>query len=163
MLESQDMNFLIVGPGGTGPRWDNPKVAMFEEYEREQAIIEAERQARLAELHRLERLPFEELTAEQCIIVHGSDYPLCPGATPVADIFPEHGVGVPPLYSDPTLPLHDPGPWGQRVDTIIEQQGPGLTMLATGQYPYDPLIGKAPSAGEGNQGLGLVLGALFLL
>lgn len=154
-------------PGGGGPSQavtsGNLKAAMAEEYERQQAIIEAERAARRAEARRLESLPFAELTPAQCIIVHGSDYPLCPGATPVADLFPEHGDGVPALYSDPDITT--PQQWAETVEEIIITSEPlptpEIVEPTNGQTNgLMSAIGGTPGEGAG---MGLATLAILLL
>lgn len=152
-----DIQIDINGHGGAVSGRANPKVAMLEEYERQQAIIEAERAARQAELRRLEALPFEELSTAQCIIVHGSDYPLCPGATPVADLFPEHGGGVPALYSDPDAD------WDPTVEEIIRVSEPFPTP-DIGQPANGQMIAiGGPAGGTPGQGAGMGLATLAVL
>ena len=126
---------------------------------REKDELRLSRQARLDELRRLEALPFSELTGAQCIIVHGSDYPLCPGAAPVADLFPEHGGGVPALYSDPSI---TPEQWPGVVEEIIKVSGPLPISLTDIVGPELPMSAQAGQLGSG-AGLGLSILAILLL
>lgn len=158
-FESQEANFPYVGPGGTDPRWDNPKIAMAEEAARQQAIIEAERAARQAEAMRLAYLTWEDMTWDERLIAFGSDYPGMPGATPVPGLFPEHGEGVPALYSEPDL---TPEQWTEKVETIIETSLPLPGPINGMNGPDLALSAQAGQPGSG-AGLGLSVLAVLLL
>jgi len=69
-----------------------------------------------------------------------------PGGAPTVPLFPEHGIGVPPLYSAPE-PL-TPEEWIVRVEEIIEVSEPSPSYVTLLEPPITPGMTEYAAGGQ---------------